>query len=198
MRTVRNSSRLLSGGGSPHTPPRSRPPKAGTPPGADPPKAVTLPREQAPPWRPAARHAGIPPTMHAGIAPPRSRHPLRDLLQGMLRYHLQCMLGQHPSPVNRITDTCKNITFATSLRSVKTQAWGLVQLMWFWQWWRCREKYLNSMWSQTCATIFLQDHWYRIISLGWQYNAIFSKFFATNKQESIPIGRVPPRFAGHH
>ena len=24
----------------------------------------------APPWRPAARHAGIPPAMHAGIAPP--------------------------------------------------------------------------------------------------------------------------------
>ena len=23
-----------------------------------------------PPWRPAARHAGIPPAMHAGIAPP--------------------------------------------------------------------------------------------------------------------------------
>ena len=37
-----------------------------------------------PPWRPAARHAGIPPAMHAGIPP--------------------------PPPVNRITDTCKKIT----------------------------------------------------------------------------------------
>ena len=35
-----------------------------------------------PPWKPAARHAGIPPAMHAGI----------------------------PPPVNRITDTCENIT----------------------------------------------------------------------------------------
>ena len=41
-----------------------------------------------------------------GCHPP----PRWDLLQGMLGYHLQCMLGQHP-PVNRITDTCKNITF---------------------------------------------------------------------------------------
>ena len=36
------------------------------------------------PQRPAARHAGIPPAMHAGI----------------------------PPPVDRMTDTCKNITFA--------------------------------------------------------------------------------------
>ena len=51
-------------------------------------------------WKPA-RHAGIPPP------PP----PTRDLLQGMLGYHLQCLLGYHPPPpVNRITDMCKNIT----------------------------------------------------------------------------------------
>ena len=33
-------------------------------------------------------------------------------LQGMLGYHLQCMLGYHPPPlpVNRIINTCKNIT----------------------------------------------------------------------------------------
>ena len=37
-------------------------------------------------WRLAARHAGIPPIMHAGIPPPT------------------------PPPVNRITDRCKNIT----------------------------------------------------------------------------------------
>ena len=52
---------------------------------------------QLPPWVwawEAARHAGIP-------LP-------RDLL------HLQCMLGYHPPtpPVDRMTDTCKNITFA--------------------------------------------------------------------------------------
>ena len=40
-------------------------------------------------WKPA-RHAGIPPSP-------------RDLLQGMLGYHMQCMLGY---PLNRITDTC--------------------------------------------------------------------------------------------
>ena len=39
---------------------------------------------------------------HAGIA----HNPL---LQGMLGYHLQYMLGYHP-PVNRITNRCKNIT----------------------------------------------------------------------------------------
>ena len=48
MRTVRNSSRLLSWGL--HTPPP--------------------PQEQTPP---AARHAGIPPAMHAGIPPPPPR-----------------------------------------------------------------------------------------------------------------------------
>ena len=55
MRTVRSSSRPVGGGvvSTSHSP------------GADP------PRHQPPPWRPAARHAGIPPAMHAGIAPPR-------------------------------------------------------------------------------------------------------------------------------
>ena len=37
--------------------------------------------------------------------------PPRELLQGMLGYHLQYMLGYHPPPpMNRITDTCNNIT----------------------------------------------------------------------------------------
>ena len=40
--------------------------------------------------------------------------PLGDL-QGMLGYHLQCMLGYHPSPVNRMTDRCKNITLPQTL-----------------------------------------------------------------------------------
>ena len=67
--------------------------------------------------------------------------PPRDLLQGMLGYHLQCMLGYHPapprpaarhagippamhagipppSPVDRMTDTCKNIT----LRKLRLRA----------------------------------------------------------------------------
>ena len=39
------------------------------------------------------------PAKHAGIPPPG------DLLQGMLGYHLQCMLG-NPPPPGRILDTC--------------------------------------------------------------------------------------------
>ena len=30
--------------------------------------------------------------------------PPQDLLQGMLGYHLQCMMGYHPPPMNRMTD----------------------------------------------------------------------------------------------
>ena len=69
--------------------PRSRHPWEQTPTlGAD------TPQEQTPP---AARHAGIPPAMHARIA--------------------------HP-PVNRITDTSKNITLTTtSLRPVIIKGW---------------------------------------------------------------------------
>ena len=103
MRTVRNSSRLLSGG-SPHTqhwarhpseqaPPQSRHPREQTPPGIRHPPGAGTPQSMHPlgAGTPAARHAGIPPAMHAGIATP---------------------------PVNRITYMCKNITFATSLRTV--------------------------------------------------------------------------------
>ena len=63
MRTARSSNR--PGGFHQETPPGSR-----------------LPREQTPP---AARHAGIPPAMLAGIPPT-------------------------PPPMNRMTDRCKNIT----------------------------------------------------------------------------------------
>ena len=135
MRTIRNSSCLLLGGL--HTPPESRSPRSRHlpqsrhPKGVDPPGADT-PRSRLPcckacwdttcnacwdstppcckacwdttcnacwdsTYPPASRHAGIPPAMHAGIAPPPT-----------LR-------------VDRITDTCKNITFATSLRTVKMQ-----------------------------------------------------------------------------
>ena len=70
MRTARSSIRP---GGLHQAPPWEQ-----TPPAADPP-AADIPRQQAPPWRPAANHAGIPPAMHAEITP--------------------------PSPVNRILDT---------------------------------------------------------------------------------------------
>ena len=80
----------LPGPGTPWT----RHPLPGTTsPGADPP-AAGIPPTRHPLWEqtpPVARHAGIPPAMHAGIArPPR---------------------GQ--------THTCKNITFATWLWTVK-------------------------------------------------------------------------------
>ena len=116
MCTVRNSSRLISGAAGGSLPPRAGTPPRRHPPEQAPPGAGILqsghpleqtPQEQVTPlckacwdmtcnacWDstpPAARHAGIPPAMHAGIA--------------------------HP-PVNRITDTCKNITFTTSLRTV--------------------------------------------------------------------------------
>ena len=67
MRTVRNSSLLLSGVST--SPGAGTPPPAGTTPGAEPPEQA-LPLEQAPPGAgpPAARHAGIPPAMHARIA----------------------------------------------------------------------------------------------------------------------------------
>ena len=121
MHTAHSSSRL-GRGSQPGTPPEQAPSKAGTPlgpgtpleqapPGAGtPPQAGPLTRSPStsplavgldqiplhfplgcgpgdPSWTPAARHAGIPPALHAGIPPPG------DLLQGMLGYHLQCMLG---------------------------------------------------------------------------------------------------------
>ena len=81
MRTVRNSSRLLFGEVS--TPPGRRPPGSRPPehtlPGSTrhPPRAGS-PQEQTPLGAgipqsrqpPAARHTGIPPAMHAGIAHP--------------------------------------------------------------------------------------------------------------------------------
>ena len=81
MRNVRSSSRLSVHAGIPA--PREQTPPDQAPPGAETPR------------RPVARHAWIPPAMHAGIA-----HPPGDLLQGMLGYHLQDMLGYHP-PVDR-------------------------------------------------------------------------------------------------
>ena len=73
-----------------------QPPPTRCPPGADPSQTrhplqdltCNACWDSTPPWRPAARHAGITPERHAGLPPP---------------------CGQ--------THTCKNITFATSLRT---------------------------------------------------------------------------------
>ena len=48
------------------------------------------------PWRPAG-HAGIPPARHAGIQPPKRPAAMHAGIPP-------------PPPMNRITDTCKNIT----------------------------------------------------------------------------------------
>ena len=62
----------------PSAPPSRHPPKSRHPPGIRHP----FPRSR-PPWRPAARHAGILPAMHAGIAPPplltESQMPVKTL-----------------------------------------------------------------------------------------------------------------------
>ena len=85
MRTVRSSSRLSRVGSASVHAGIPAPPQEQTPPWTRHPREQTLPGPGTPPWRPVARHAGIPPAMHAGIA-----HPPGDLLQGMLGYH-------HPS-----------------------------------------------------------------------------------------------------
>ena len=106
MRTVRSSSRLSRG--LPQCMLRYQPPP---PPGADlPPNQVTPPTR--PPWRPVARHAGIPPAMHAGIAHPPWRPAARHAGIPPARH-----AGIPPPPCGQ-THTCKNITFATSLRTV--------------------------------------------------------------------------------
>ena len=108
MRTVRCSSR--HGGG------------VCTPPGAGTPPKQTLPREKAPTWPDPPQ---LPPWVWAWTRSPSTSPlgmgletckacwdttpPPGDLVQDMLGYHLQCMLGYHP-PVNRITDACENIT----------------------------------------------------------------------------------------
>ena len=64
-------------------------------------------------WKPPeARPLNFPPGCGPGnLQGMLGYHHPWDLLQGMLGYHLQYMLGYHP-PVDRMTDMCKNITFA--------------------------------------------------------------------------------------
>ena len=74
-------------------------------------------------WIPPGQTPKLPSWVWVWIPPwpDSSTCPLRrpGNLQGMLGYHLQCMLG-HP-PMNRITDTCKKHNLApTSLRAVVT------------------------------------------------------------------------------
>ena len=115
MRTVRSSSRL-SRGGLPQCMLRYQPPPGSSPSDQAPPWERSSPLEadrprpgtpweQTPqtrhptPWRPVARHAGIPPAMHAGISPPwrpAARHAGIPLAR-------QGMLGYHTPPVDRHT-----------------------------------------------------------------------------------------------
>ena len=78
-------------------PPGSRPPRPGTP----------------PPWRPVARHAGILPAMHAGISP-----PLETCCKACWNTTCKARHAEIPPPPCGQTHSCKNITFATSLRTV--------------------------------------------------------------------------------
>ena len=125
MRTVRNSGHLLLGGlhtPQDQTPPRSRhSPGAGTPleqappPGADPP-------EQAPPGSrhsPAARHAGIEPPPHC-----KACWDSTPCCKACWDTTCSACWDTTPPPVDRMTDTCKNITFATSLRTVTMYFYG--------------------------------------------------------------------------
>ena len=63
-------------------------------------------------WNPPPVWAWRPPTLARCINFPFGCGP--GNLQGMLGYHLQCILGYHPPPlpVDGMTETCKNITFA--------------------------------------------------------------------------------------
>ena len=69
------------------------------------------------PRRPAARHAGIPPAIHAGIHTPS----LETCCKACWDTSCNACWDTHPPPVNRMTNRCKNITLATtSLRPVTT------------------------------------------------------------------------------
>ena len=97
MRTVRNSSRLHSGGL--HTPPAAGTPPEQTPQSRHIPLGADAPLEQTP------RGTG---------SPPRADPPCCKAC-----WDTTCnACWDSTPPVNRIMDTCKNITFATSLQMV--------------------------------------------------------------------------------
>ena len=124
MRTVHSSSCLFLGGLPQfmlgYQPPGADNPLDQAPPGADaPPPEWTPPKTRHTPWRPVTRHAGIPPAMHAGIAP-TSPSPPAPAPQRPAARHAGIPPARHagiPLPCGQ-THTCKNITFATSLRTV--------------------------------------------------------------------------------
>ena len=100
-----HSSSCQGEGGSPPGPPLEQ-----APPGSRPPRAGT-PRDQTPPW---SRHPPGPDTLWSrhspGAGTPPEQAPPRD---------------QTP-PVNRIKDTCKNITFPQlRLRAVIKTMWSI-------------------------------------------------------------------------
>ena len=92
-----------------HTPLEQGPPGAGTPLEQAPPGCGPGDPPRCGPGDPLARPLNIPLGCGPGNLQDMLGYTPPNLLQGMLGYHLQCMLGYHP-PVNRITDTCKNIT----------------------------------------------------------------------------------------
>ena len=57
------------------------------------------------PPRPAARHTGIPPARHAGIPPPTPQETCCKTC-----WDTSCNACWDTTPVNRMTDRCKNIT----------------------------------------------------------------------------------------
>ena len=98
MRTVRNSSHLLLGGSSWPPPEAGTPLEQAPPQSRHPPRAGTFP-EQAPP-------------PEADMPPPET------CCKACWDTTCNACWDSTPPLVNRITDTCKNITFATSLRTV--------------------------------------------------------------------------------
>ena len=110
MRTTRSSSRH----GGLHSPQGADPPLgAGTPWSRHPPGTGTT-LERAPPPPDQAHSTGCGPgdplarplnfLLGVGLETCKAcwDTPPGDLLQGMLGYHLQCMLGYHPPPVDRL------------------------------------------------------------------------------------------------
>ena len=86
------------------TPPPEQTPQSRHPPGADPSEQTPSIPQSRPPRADTLRGADTPPEQ----MPPKSRHSPREQTPPQSRH----------SPVDKMTDTCKNITFATSLQTV--------------------------------------------------------------------------------